>query len=178
MQCRLKFRRDQEVITMQRIKALLLAAFATSALAGCSFSTERTVTTTAYIPPESTVTTTTYSPAYVAPPPANATSQVVTTVTTNPDGTVTRTTRYYYPPTYYRADDRTLASEVKSTIREDPLVNSHARNIGVGSDAGIVEITGKADSISAVQQASWDALQVPGVTQVNNDMMIDPTSPG
>ena len=57
-------------------------------------------------------------------------------------------------------------------------MNSHARNIGVGSDAGIVEITGKADSISAVQQASWDALQVPGVTQVNNDMMIDPTSPG
>jgi hypothetical protein len=160
---------------MQRIKTFLLLLFVTGALAGCSYSVERTVTSTAYTPPEETVTTTTY-PAYVPP----MTSQVVTTVTRNPDGTVTRTSRYF-PPTpsaYYSTDNVTLASEVRSMMRKDPLVSAHARNIGVGSYADVVEITGKADSISTVQQASWDALQVPGVIQVNNDMMIDPTSPG
>jgi len=27
-------------------------------------------------------------------------------------------------------------------------------------------------------EASWDALLIPGMTQVNNDMIIDPASPG
>ena len=63
-------------------------------------------------------------------------------------------------------------------MREDPLVNAHAHSIGVGSSAGIVAISGKADSISVVSRASWDALQVPGVMKVDNSMMIDPTSPG
>jgi len=160
---------------MQRIKSFLLLLLVTGVLAGCSYSVERTVTSTGYTPPEETVTTTT-SPKYL-PPTA---SQVVTTVTRNPDGTVTRTSRYFPPTasTYYSTDDVTLASQIRSMMRKDPLVNAHARNIGVGSYAGVAEITGKADSISTVQQASWDALQVPGVTQVNNDMMIDPTSPG
>jgi hypothetical protein len=165
---------------MQRIKAFILGAFATAALAGCGYSASRTVTRTAYVPPEETSTTTTYSPVYA---PANsATSQVVTTETRNPDGSVTRTsTRYYYPQasyTYYGPDDATLASEVRSTMRQDPLVSAHARNIGVGSDAGVVAITGRADSISAARQASWDALKIPGVRQVDNSMMIDSTSPG
>ena len=165
---------------MQRIKAFVLGAFATAALAGCGYSASRTVTSTAYVPPEETSTTSTYSPAYA---PANrATSQIVTTVTRNSDGSVTRTsTRYYNPQpsyTYYGPDDATLASEVRSTIGEDPLVSAHARNIGVGSDAGVVAITGTADSISAAQQASWDALQIAGVRQVDNRMMIDSTSPG
>jgi BON domain len=165
---------------MQRVKAIVLGVFATAAIAGCGYSSTSTVTSTAYIPPEETVTTTTYSPTYV--PADQLTSQVVTTVTTNPDGSVTRTsTRYYYPPatyTYYGPDDVTLALQVRSTMRQDPLVSAHVRSIGVGSDAGIVAITGKADSISAIQQASLDALQVPGVRQVDNSMMIDTTSPG
>ena len=164
---------------MRGIKAFVLGALATATLAGC-FSASRTVTNTAYIPPEETVTTTTYSPEYM--PKNNSTSQVVTTVTRNADGSVTHTsTRYYYPGTtytYYGPDDTTLASEVRSTMRQDPLVSAHAQNIDVGSDAGIIQITGRADSISAVQQASWDALQVPGVRQVDNSMMIDTTSPG
>ena len=166
---------------MQRIKALLLVVLATGAFAGCASSTGRTVTSTAYVPSEETVTTTqTYSPPYLSP--ANTTSQIVTTVTQNPDGTVTRrSTRYYYPPgyyTYYNIDDAALASEVRSRMQQDPLVTAHTRNIGIGSDAGIVALKGTADSVSTAQQASWDALQVPGVRQVNNDMMIDATSPG
>jgi hypothetical protein len=157
---------------MQRIEVFVVGAFAAAALAGCVYSTSRTVRSTAYIPPDQTVTTTT-SPPYTS---------VVTTVTSNPDGSVTRTsTRYYYPQaayTYYGPDDAILASEVRSAMRQDPLVSAHARDIGVGSDAGIVAINGNADSIAAVQQASWDALQVPGVRQVNNNMMIDTTSPG
>jgi BON domain len=165
---------------VHRIKAFVLGAFATAAFGGCGYSASRTVTSSAYVPPRETSTTTTYSPAYA---PANsATSQVVTTVTRNSDGSVTRTsTRYYYPQaayTYYGPDDPTLASEVRSTMQQDPLVSAHARNIGVVSDAGVVAITGKADSISAVQQASWDALQIPGVRQVDNSMRIDSTSPG
>jgi len=165
---------------MQRIIAFLLVAFTTGILAGCSYSEDRTVTSTAYTPPAETATTTT-SRSY--PPRASmATSQVVTTVTRHSDGSVTRTsTRYYYPPATYTSssvDDATLASEVRSTMRRDPLVSAHAQNIGVGSGAGVVEITGRADSISTVQQASLDALQVPGVRQVNNDMRIDSTSPG
>jgi osmotically-inducible protein OsmY len=106
----------------------------------------------------------------------------VTTVTTGPDGTVRRTTtRYYYPGTTYTSytvDDGLIASDVKTALRQDPGVNAHARNIAVASDAGTVEIVGTADSVSTVQQASWDAVQIPGVQQVNNDMRIDPTSPG
>jgi limonene-1,2-epoxide hydrolase len=167
---------------MQRIEALILVVVATGAFAGCGYPAHRTVTSTTYIPGEETVTTTqAYSPVYL--PPADAgTSQIVTTVTHYPDGTVTRTsTRYYNPParyTYYNSDDATLAAQVRSTMRQDPLVSAHTRNLAIGSDAGIVAITGRADSISTVQQASWDALQVPGVTRVNNDMMIDPASPG
>jgi hypothetical protein len=163
---------------MGRIRILVLAAFATAILTGCAAdSASRTVTTTSYIPPEETVTTNTYAPGYTP-----TTSQIVTTVTRNPDGSVTRiSTRYYYPQaayTYYDPDDLTLASEVESVMRQDPLVNAHAQDIGVGSDTGMVAITGRADSISAVQQASWDALQVPGVRQVDNNMTTDTTSPG
>jgi hypothetical protein len=165
---------------MQRLKVFVLGAIATAVLAGCGYSADRTVTSTAYIPPRETVTTSTYSPAYA--PTNSSTAQIVTTVTRNPDGSVTRaSTRYYYPPaayTYYQPDDGALASKVKSTMRQDPQVSAHAQNIGVGSNAGIVEITGRADSISTIQQASWDALQVPGVRQVDNSMMIDPSSPG
>jgi len=166
---------------IQRINALLLVVLVTGAFAGCASSTGKTVTSTAYVPSGKIVTTTqTYSPAYL--PPADTTSQIVTTVTQNPDGTVTRrSTRYYYPPayyTYYNTDNAALASEVRSRMQQDPLVTAHTRNIGIGSEAGIVAITGTADSITTVQQASWDALQVPGVTQVSNNMMIDTTSPG
>lgn len=164
---------------MRPIKAFVLGAFVTVALAGCGYSARRTVTSNAYIPPAET-TTTTHSPAYA---PANSpTSQVVTTVTRNSDGSVTRTsTRYYYPqaaPTYSAHDDATVASQVRSALRQDPLVSAHAQNIGVASDAGVVAITGRADSISAVQQASWDALRIPGVNQVDNSMMIGLTSAG
>jgi BON domain len=165
---------------MMRITALCPIVLAIAALAGCSYSAGRTVTTTAYTP-ERTVTTTTHLPANVTPPDSS-TSQIVTTVRRNPDGSVTRTTTRYYTPlagySYYSTDDATLASEVRSTIRQDPEVTAHTRNMGVGTDAGVVEITGTADSISTIQQASWDALQVPGVTEVNNDMVIDTTSPG
>ena len=68
---------------MRPIKALVLRAFVTAALAGCGYSASRTVTSNGYIPPKET-TTATYSPAYA---PANSpTSQVVTTVTRNSDG--------------------------------------------------------------------------------------------
>jgi BON domain len=162
---------------MKRITALLIVALATGALAGCGYSSDRAVTNTQYVPPQTTVTTTT-STAYMSP--ANTNSRVVTTVTRNADGSVTRTTSYYPTRayTYYSTDDGTLASEVRSTIRQDPLVNAHAQNIAVGSDAGVVEITGRADSVSAVDQASRDALEVPGVIRVNNDMVINPMSPG
>jgi hypothetical protein len=145
--------------------------------AGCSYSVDRTVTST-YTPAEETVTTITI-PAY-ASSTRTSTSQGVITVTRNPDGSVTRTSTYYPPAaySYYGTDDQTLASQVRSSMRQDPLVSAHARHIGIGSDAGVVEITGKADPISAVQQASLDALQTPEVRQVNNDMIIDPTSPG
>jgi osmotically-inducible protein OsmY len=165
---------------MQRIKALTLSMIVGGILAGCGYTSERTVTWTGYVPPATSETTTTYTSA-PAPPP-DAASKVVTTVTTNPDGTVRRTTtRYYYPGatrTYVNADDQTVTSQVRTALRGDPEVSAHARNIAVSTDAGTVEIVGTADSISAVQQASWDALHIPGVQVVNNDMRIDPTSPG
>src|SRR5262249_21260164 len=149
---------------MNRIKVFALQAFAIVALAGCGYSATRTVTSTstAYIPPEQTTTTSVNSPSYA--PPANITSQVVNTVTRNADGSVTRTsTTYYYPQTTYTSygsDDLVLASQVRSAMRQDPLVNAHARDIGVGSDTGVIAITGKADSVSVVQQASKDAFEV------------------
>jgi BON domain len=167
---------------MQRVNAFVLAVSVSACLAGCVSTTERGVTTTSYIPDRTVTTTTTYPPAYVAPVPAQTTSQVVTTVTTNPDGTVRRTTtKYYYPGTtytYVNPDDDVITSDVKVAFRQDPEIGAHTRSIAVGSDAGIVEITGTADSVSTVQQASWDALQVSGVRQVDNAMVIDPTSPG
>jgi osmotically-inducible protein OsmY len=168
---------------MERIKAFLLTAVVggalSGALAGCGSTTERTVTTT-YVPPVTTQTTTTYAPAPVPQP--ELASKVVTTVTTNSDGTVRRTTTRYYAPgttrTYVSVDDQSVSSEVRTALHGDPEVSAHARNVAVSTDAGTVEIVGTADSISTVQQASWDALQIPGVQVVNNDMRIDPTSPG
>jgi hypothetical protein len=164
---------------MKHIKAIVVPALASAFLLGCSYTAERSVRTTSYAQPGTTVTTTTYPPSYEAPAPPN-TNQVVTTVRRNADGSVTRTTtRYYYPPSGYAyVDDGVVASDVRSALRQDPGVSAHARNIGISSDGGTVEIVGTADSISAVQQASWDAVQIPGVQQVNNDMRIDSTSPG
>jgi osmotically-inducible protein OsmY len=168
---------------MERIKAFMLMAVVSVALSGalaaCGYTTEKTVTSS-YVPPATTQTTTTYAPAPVPPP--EAASKVVTTVTTNSDGTVRRTTTRYYTPettrTYVTSDDQLVTSQVRTALRSEPEVSAHARNIAVSTDAGTVEIVGTADSISAVQQASWDALQIAGVQVVNNDMRIDPTSPG
>jgi hypothetical protein len=126
---------------MRGIKALGFVLSARIALASCGYSAQETVKTTSYTPPETTVTTSTTAALYAAPLPEH-TLEIVSTVTTNPDSTVRRTTtRYYYPRatyTYSSVNDATIASEVRSSIREDELLNAHARNIGIGSDAGVV----------------------------------------
>jgi osmotically-inducible protein OsmY len=152
---------------MRWISRVVFGAWAIPFLVGCGPTTERSATETRL-----------YRAVPTAPLHAPATSDTVTTVTTAPDGTVTRrtTTTYYYPRRSYKyssIDDDAIVSNVRAATVADPLVNAHSKNLSIGSYAGVVEIKGRGDSISTVEEASRDAISVPGVRQVNNDMVID-----
>jgi len=71
-------------------------------------------------------------------------------------------------------DDATITTRVKARLAKDPTVS--AMRIHVKTMKGVVQLRGFAKSESERQQAAQLTSTVPGVTEVQNDILVESAS--